>query len=174
MKDARFQTAASREEAFRVMFEAHYARVVRYAESVLADAAAAEDVASEVFKIAWQKFDPQDPFGLPWLIRTAMNRSHDVVRSRYRRSAAVAVLSHTREDDAESALGDLERLAVHEAMQKLAPKDRQVLELTYWTQLSAGEIAQVLKMREAAVWTRLHRARSRMRELLIDEGAEVR
>lgn len=159
----------SKDEVFRRMFETHYPRVVRYASGLLSDGAAAEDVASEVFHVAWVKLDPTTPFGLPWLMRTAMHKCRDVQRSRYRGNAALAALAQLRESHADGP-APIEKLALFEALAKLSPRERQVLELTYWGDLSAGEVAEVLRVKQGAVWTRLHRARTRLRELLGDGG----
>ena len=67
----------------------------------------------------------------------------------------------------------LDRLALVEALSRLSEKDRQIVTLTYWESLSAGEVAQVMRMREGAVWTRLHRARRQLRSALSgEEGGE--
>lgn len=158
---------ALKEGVFLQMFNAHYTRVVRYAHTQLSDHAAAEDIASEVFRVAWQKLDPHAPFGLPWLIRTAMHKSRDAQRGTYRHAAALGVLAHAAHD-ASGEPSHLERLALYEAMSKLAERDRQILQLTYWNDLSAGEVAEVLRIRQGTVWTRLHRARERLRMLMAE------
>lgn len=155
---------SSRGAVFRAMFEAHHERVVLYAESQLGYQAAAEDVAAEVFRVAWQKLDPEAPFGLPWLIRTAMNKCRDVERKVSRGHAAATALASRADVSDES--GELERLHLMDAMARLPFRDRQLLQLTYWHDLSAGEVAEVLRMRQGAVWTRLHRARAKLRDLL--------
>lgn len=155
---------SSRAAAFRAMFEAHHERVLLYAESQVGDQAAAEDVAADVFRVAWQKLDPDAPFGLPWLIRTAMNKCRDVERKLSRGDAATTVLASRAEETYEA--GELDRLHVLDAMARLPFRDRQILLLTYWHDLSAGEVSEVLRMKQGAVWTRLHRARIKLRELL--------
>ncbi|GAA1121600.1 hypothetical protein GCM10009670_09980 [Citricoccus alkalitolerans] len=54
---------------------------------------------------------------------------------------------------------------IHE-LRRLPPDQREVLYLTYWEDLSAGEIAQVLEISVEAVWKRLSRARTLLRDLL--------
>jgi len=160
----------TKQTVFSALFEANYARVLSLAVGQLADHDAAEDVAADVFRIAWEKLDPHDPLGLPWLLRTTLNRTRDVNRMRSRRSAALDTLA----DRARASGGpeDLERIALYEAMARLSASERVVIELTYWAELSAGEVAQVLRIREGAVWTRAHRARAKLRELL-DSPAEA-
>lgn len=167
--------AQAKADVFIQMFEAHYARVVRYAEGQLSGLAAAEDVASDVFRVAWLKLDPREPFGLPWLIRTAMHKSRDVQRSRYRGKAAVEALGERATSTVGDHMSSLDRLSLLEALSKLSGRDRQILHLTYWVDLSAGEVAEVLRIRPGAVWTRLHRARERLRAVLdTDDEMEAR
>lgn len=154
-----------RERVFREVFEAHFGRVVRYVERQTGHTGIAEDIASSVFEVAWRKLDPDNPFGLPWLIRTAMHKTRDYQRREYRGAAAVTALARLAEESPQE-LDELERLALNDALDKLQPKDREIIRLTYWDGLSASEIGAVLRMREGAIWTRLHRARTQLRDRL--------
>jgi RNA polymerase sigma-70 factor (ECF subfamily) len=50
---------------------------------------------------------------------------------------------------------------------QLVPLDQQIaLELTYWEGLSAPEVAHVLRIPEATVYSRLRRAKERLRKAL--------
>lgn len=158
-----------REAVFRQMFASDFSRVVRYVERQLSDHAAAEDVAAEVFRVAWEKLDASDPFRLPWLIRTAMHKTRDYQRRQYRGAAAVDALARFSEEQP-ATIEHLDRIALYDAMTHLSAKDREIVRLTYWDGLSAGEVAEVLRMREGAIWTRLHRARARLRESLHDSN----
>ncbi len=55
---------------------------------------------------------------------------------------------------------------VNAAMQRLSPEHRQVLALREFEQMSYEEIAEVLGVPRGTVESRLHRARSEMREKL--------
>lgn len=149
------------------MFESHFVRVVRYVEGQLSDHAIAEEIAAETFRVAWQKLDPKDPFGLPWLIRTAMHKTRDHQRRTYRGAAAIDAVSRALEEPAEE-LDPLDGLALRAALMTLSDRDVRIVQLTYWVGLSAGEVAAVMHMKEGAVWTRLHRARARLRSALAD------
>ena len=59
------------------------------------------------------------------------------------------------------------------AMTRLRSADALVLQLTYWHDLSAREVAQFMDCSTAAVWVRLTRARAALRALL-DDPAPVR
>jgi len=53
-----------------------------------------------------------------------------------------------------------------EAMAQLSPKDAEVLRLTYWEELSAAEVAEVLGSSEQATWKRISRAKQSLRRVL--------
>lgn len=76
-------------------------------------------------------------------------------------SVAVAVLVA-----ATDTIHPLDALALQQAMKSLNARERQVVVLTYWDELSAGEIADVLRSSQAAVWTTLTRARAKLRAQL--------
>jgi RNA polymerase sigma-70 factor, ECF subfamily len=63
-------------------------------------------------------------------------------------------------------VGDLERLRVREAIQRLPEEAREVILLREWEELSYQEIATVLGCPVGTVMSRLARARSKLRNLL--------
>lgn len=152
-------------EAFREMFDLHFVRVLRFVEGQVSDHTAAEDIAAEVFSVAWQKFDRRDPFGLPWLIRTAMHKTRDFQRREDRKKNAMATVERMAEVASEP-VDSLDIIALEEALRQLSPSDFQVIRLTYWDGMTAGEVAETLRIRPGSVWTRLHRARNRLRNFL--------
>jgi RNA polymerase sigma-70 factor (ECF subfamily) len=70
-------------------------------------------------------------------------------------------------------LRDELRARVRNALEALPPRDREVLVLRYLEQLSTGEIASVLGIREAAVKARHRRALERLRSELDAENGEA-
>lgn len=157
--------AQHRADVFRLMFDSHFQRVLRYIEGQVRDRATAEDIAAEVFSVAWQKLDAREPFGLPWLMRTALHRVHDHHRREYRKASVLRTVERMVEAAVEPT-EQLDILALHEALEKLPSRDLEVIRLTYWHGLSAGEVAAVLRVNPGAIWTRLYRARERLRTLM--------
>jgi DNA-directed RNA polymerase specialized sigma24 family protein len=64
----------------------------------------------------------------------------------------------------------VQRADVTAAMRLLSARDQEVLELHLWEGLDSREIAEVIGLTTAVVRPRLSRARSRLRELLGDDG----
>jgi RNA polymerase sigma-70 factor (ECF subfamily) len=71
-------------------------------------------------------------------------------------------------DEARSETAEL----VHKALARLAPEQRMALELFELHELSIREVANVMGKAETAVRVQLHRARSRMAEMLREAGLD--
>lgn len=139
-------------------------RVYAYVAYRMGDGADAEDVTSETFARALRYRDTYDASkGTPisWLIGIA-RRCVDEAFSRPRPG---------RDPPDRAAAGDLEgaaieRLTVMDAVSRLGERDRELVALHYGADLSAKQIGQRLEMSTNAVEVALHRARSRLREVL--------
>lgn len=151
----------ARREAFDALFESHYLGVLRYLTRRVASPADAEDLAAEVFRIAWQKQNPAEPLSRAWLFKVASNALHDLYRRQGRRADVEAALRRRLEDASENLAVD-DRLALQDAVRRLSTREQEALRLTYWEGLSAAEVGQVLGCRAATVWTLISRARSKL------------
>jgi RNA polymerase sigma-70 factor, ECF subfamily len=142
-------------------------RVHAYVAYRLGDGPDAEDVTSEVFARALrhrQTYDGSkgDPVG--WLIGIARR----VVAEEFaRRAAAPTGLLPDTADAGDLEDDTLRRLALAAAVGALGERDAELIALRYGADLSAREIAGLLNVRKNTVEVALHRARSRLAELLI-------
>jgi RNA polymerase sigma-70 factor, ECF subfamily len=151
------------DERFVDVYTSCYDRVYAYAARRLG-AQAAEDVVAETFTIAWRRLDdlPDEP--LPWLYGVARNvimRHHS---------------GHARQDAAAQALAAEPRAAVTpepaddpalwEAWETLSERDREVLALIAWEELTVRDAARALGCPAAVFSVRLHRARKRLERRL--------
>jgi RNA polymerase sigma-70 factor, ECF subfamily len=59
-----------------------------------------------------------------------------------------------------------EHLVIQSALARLRPKDRELLRLAEWEELTTGELAQVFKCSTNAIAVRLHRAHRRFGQAL--------
>lgn len=160
----------------------HSVMVFRIAYSILRNHHDAEDAAQECFLRVWKHKDRLQEVNntKTWLARIAWTTALDKRRS----SRAMAPLNMVSLSDDQSgaelmqAIPDLapvadEQLAGAE-MQKLLerliaglPEElRHPLELSTVQELSSGEIAEVMKIPEGSVRTRLFRARKQLKEKL--------
>lgn len=163
--NTRKRTPVIDETEFVALFREHHNAVRRFIERRVSDREVAADLTMDCFEIAWRKRDPRDPFGLPWLYRTARNLIANEYRRREREGALwTHIEDHVRALASEAEPAMARRLV--EAIRGLPEREREILWLTYWEDLSAAEVAVVMEMNTGAVWTRLNRVRARLRPLL--------
>lgn len=153
----------------RAGFEAVYRRHLPAVSAYLARRVArddVEDLAADVFAIAWRKRASVTPGEeLPWLYRIA---SYQVANHRRRLAARTNVLALLTAPDAAppaSALEDADpQLA--EAWRDLAPRHREVLALVVIDELPVSQAAIALGASANAVSIRLHRAKRALADAL--------
>ncbi|GAA3661535.1 RNA polymerase sigma factor [Microbacterium marinilacus] len=159
----------AKETAFRDLFDQYLPRVRAHLECLVEEQDEVDELTAEVFVVAWRKLDPRRPMSLPWLLRTADNKLRDRTRSASSRARALDALSRGLQSP-KQPLHPLEALALRQALAKLTARERQVVVLTYWDELSAGEVAEALRCSQASVWTTLSRARAKLRKQLEANG----
>jgi RNA polymerase sigma factor (sigma-70 family) len=147
---------------FRTVFDANYHHVLGYALRRTGSKEDAEDVVAETFLTAWRRLDrlPEGAGVRPWLYGIARKvlanqRRGDVRRARL--NGRVSSFAAQQPSDVPDEVA-----AVAAAFAQLSDDDREVLALTAWEELHAGEIATVLGCSRNAARIRLHRARRRL------------
>jgi RNA polymerase sigma-70 factor (ECF subfamily) len=132
------------------------------------DPATADDVLAETLLVCWRRLDelPDDP--LPWsygVARNCLANAERGVRRQQRLAARIAAVDPPPEASAgPDPVGDPD---LDEALAALREEDAELLRLWAWEQLTPAEIAEVLDITPNAASIRLHRAREKLRELLI-------
>ena len=145
-----------------------YSLIVR----VVRDGALAEDLVQETFLRVWnraQGFDAQRGALGPWLLAVARNRAIDYLRSASGRERNALELE---EVDHPSLYTDMERdiLAsdkarmIRAALEKLAPNQREVIELAYFEGLTQTEMAERMGQPLGTVKTWVRTALKNLRE----------
>jgi RNA polymerase sigma factor (sigma-70 family) len=148
---------AAREHEFIALHTQHFTRVYHYIAYRINDQTRAEELAADVFRIAWEKRSDEPP-GIGWLIATARNVLGNEYKGRRRRQH----LFERLEEEArtrETAEDDGQRAAVAEVLMSLNDRDREVLMLSYWDDLTTAELSESLECSPSAAAVRLHRAR---------------
>ena len=145
-----------------------YSLIVR----VVRDGALAEDLVQETFLRVWnraQGFDAQRGALGPWLLAVARNRAIDYLRSAVGRERNAIELE---EVDHPALYTDMERdilasdkaRVVRAAIEKLAPKQREVIELAYFEGLTQTEMAERMGQPLGTVKTWVRAALRNLRE----------
>jgi RNA polymerase sigma-70 factor (ECF subfamily) len=127
------------------------------------DGDVAEDLAAEVFAIAWNRWTDVPREVRPWLFGVAQNVLADDRRAQGRWDRLVLRIGTARapaDDDPIAATTSV--LDLHVAWARLRDADREVLALVTWDGLTGREAAQILRCTRAAFSVRLSRARDRV------------
>lgn len=160
---------------FEVLMRRHNQRVYRAARAVLRDANEAEDVMQDAYVRAYEhlaEFEGRARFST-WLTRIAVHEAIARVRRRKRFDSLdshqeEALMSTPPGSSPEQRASDVEMRSVLEtAIDKLPDEFRSVFVLRAVEGMSGAEVAEGLGIPEDTVKTRLHRARSRLQEMLV-------
>ena len=154
--------------AFDELFLRYWQKLRRFFIRRLDDRSGAEELAQDTFLIVFRAASRYEPRAL---FRTYLYAIGLRVLRRERRRARVRALLFLREPSREPGAPHRADtgLWIRDVLQRLPAKDREVLMLREYDQLSYVEIATVLGMRVNTVRSRLFRARQALRELLLSE-----
>ncbi|MGH9464283.1 MAG: RNA polymerase sigma factor [Thermoanaerobaculia bacterium] len=178
------RTLAGDPDAFRALVERYQRGVFGIVLQLVRDRAAAEDLAQEAFLKAYRaldSFELERKFS-SWLFKIAHNTAIDHLRRRRPDAVPLESAEEGGPDlldtlaapahDSPEALARRRRLAaaLEEAVARLRPNYRLVMELRFRQGLSYEEIAEVTGLPLGTVKTHLHRARKGMAQTLIELG----
>ena len=170
------QTARGDRTAFEQLYRAYHKRIFGYLFRMLSNGEAAEEIASDVMLEMWKAAGTfrGDSQVSTWLVGIA--RFKGLSHLRRGRADAVEVEaanevadSHDLQDEA--LMKDSMKATIKQALSKLSPDHREVMELTFFQDFSYPEIAKLLDIPVNTVKTRMFHARKQLRELLHAAGA---
>jgi RNA polymerase sigma factor (sigma-70 family) len=166
--------------AFTEIFDRHFAVIHAYLER-RTGRDRADDLAAETFRVAFQqraRYRPLRESALPWLYGIASNLLLRDRRAEARRLRALARLDGQAPDGeaaaeraGERADAEALRPSLFAALAQLEPRDRDVLLLVAWEELSYEEVAEALAIPVGTVRSRLNRARGQIRRALPESVA---
>jgi RNA polymerase sigma-70 factor, ECF subfamily len=145
--------------AFERLVRRYQAHVWRFLRHLLGDAALAEDVTQETFLRLYQRlptFAGRSKFST-WVFRVARNAGVDALRAARRHDRLLAELPAARPGPAPDA-----RVEAMAAVASLSPKLREALLLVEVFGFAYREAAEVLRVPEGTVKSRVFQARVRL------------
>lgn len=165
--------------AFDQLLLRYQAMVLRVAYKTLQQEDDAKDAAQEIFLKIYRSlagFKPEARFST-WVYRITVNQCYNVLRSRRRRRWLVPFQKDAQEAEKQQTaashsdpLEEVEKQEriqqVRQALARLPADQRLAMILHRYEGLSYQEIAEATKSSVAAVESRLHRARKKMRLFL--------
>jgi len=119
-----------------------------------------DDAVQECLLKAWNKRDQlkDERFMQTWVIRILLNECHNIRKKRNREPALGQVLNPVAPADSDYEL--------HDALLKLDDSLRLPILLHYIEGYSVKEIAQILRLPQGTVKSRMSRARQKLREII--------
>lgn len=168
------------EEAFARLVALHEKRVYALTLRITGNQEDAADAAQEAFLSAWRglpNFRGDAGFST-WLYRLASNAAIDHLRKNRRQRGEASLDDEALGVDAVDAAPSLQeraesaelREAVRRSMGELSWEHREVLDLREYQELSYEEISERLGVDLGTVKSRISRARSALRKILLKSG----
>ncbi len=156
------------------LFAAHYVRLVRVAWLLVRDTGRAEELVQDAFVDLHRRWSrlrtPGDAAG--YLHVSVVNRSRSVLRHQKVVRATPPERADVEESAEAGALRGLERQRVLDGLARLPGRQREVLVLRYYAQLSEAETADALGIGRGSVKSHASRGIRGLRAVLggSDEG----
>ena len=158
---------------FEALYRTARDDVFAYVATLLRDRGAAEDVTALAFERAFRKsksFDARRGSERAWLFGIARNAALDELRKRKRTAQLAIDVEDVTPAPEEEMDRKLRRAAVRSALAELPARERELIALKFHAGLDNAELAAVLGVSVSNAGTRLHRALTKLREILDDQS----
>jgi RNA polymerase sigma-70 factor (ECF subfamily) len=159
-------------EAFDVLYHRYVRSMFGLALRRLRDRQRAEDAVQETFAAVWRSaasYRPERGPAAPWLYAIARNAIVDRFRTQIDTTGEVPEIVSADPGPADAAETSFVSWRVHRALETLPPREREVVELAYWSGLSQSEVAEYLHIPLGTVKTRTRSALARLADVLEGE-----
>ena len=144
------------EDGFIEAFDDLFTRAFRLCRRMVGDAPTAEDLAAEALARAYARWPKVSALAHrdAWVLRVAANLAVDTVRQRARQRMTGAASVEAHPED---------RVVLQAALRRLPARQREVVVLRHFTDLSEQEVADALGIAVGSVKTHNHRALAALR-----------
>ena len=152
----------SRELLVEKLLIENYEKYYRLAFSYVHNEADAMDIVQEgAYKamLKWESLERED-FAETWIYRIMLNEIFSMLRKRTRNEESMADPDCLEEIPAETPV---DSLSLREALDRLSPKEKALVELRYFEDLKLEEIAGILDENLSTVKSRLYRTLQKLR-----------
>jgi RNA polymerase sigma-70 factor (ECF subfamily) len=160
----------------QTLYGRHHVRVFRFLVRLVGEASA-EDILSEVFFDVWQqagRFEARSSV-TTWLLSIARFKALSVLRKR-RDVALGPEVAEAVEDDTDTPEVTVQKASkaavLRRCLDGLSVEHREVIDLVYYHERSVEEVAEILRIPEGTVKTRMFHARKRLSEILAAAGID--
>jgi RNA polymerase sigma-70 factor (ECF subfamily) len=160
-------------QAFEILYGRYVRPVFGLALRRLGDRGHAEDAVQEAFAAIWRSastYKPERGAAGGWLYTVARNAIIDRVRRNGPAAdAELPELASSERGPAKRAEDSDVSWRVHRALEDLQPREREVVELAYWSGMSQSEVAAYLHLPLGTVKTRTRSALAHLASALEGE-----
>jgi RNA polymerase sigma factor (sigma-70 family) len=164
---AAHEAISARESDVSELFRAYYLDLVRLAARLVNSSAAAEDIVQDVFASVQRRGKRLDD-PVPYLRAAVVNRARSVLRRR-RVAALLGVMSSAHAQPADTAaLERAEQTRVLAAIKRLPGRQREIVVLRFYEDLTVAEVAHLLGISPGAVSSSAARAMTTLKLALGD------
>jgi RNA polymerase sigma-70 factor (ECF subfamily) len=166
------RTGTGDRSAFEKLYRRYARSVFGLALRRLGDRGRAEEAVQETFVSIWRSaatYKPERGPGAPWLYGVARNAIVDRSRARYEPPAEAPEEPSMETGPDERAEQSWTSWRVHRALETLPEREREVIALAYWSDLSQSEVAERLGIPLGTVKTRTRSALMHLAEVLEGE-----
>ncbi|HNY09958.1 MAG TPA: RNA polymerase sigma factor [Candidatus Wallbacteria bacterium] len=169
-------------KGFEALYDAYYKDVFYFTLNLSGDAHGSLDITQTVFMKAFNEFNKKSVSDISnikaWLFKIAVNEFYQIRRSYVTRiKYMVENLFRFIDRESEVHVEFIEKKILEEEKKDLGKwllqieeKDRAILILRYYDELSYAEISAILEIEEGTVMSRLFRAKEKLRRLMDDES----
>ena len=169
--------AVTDEAAFTELYNEFFPVVYKYLLSKSRSGEMADEAVSRTFLNMYAhlgEYDESRGAFSTWLFRIAVNELRMIFRGQQRSldtswDEGFDPPTPEKESPETRFLKKEREKELHDALMRLPERERKILEMTYWLELSAEQIADELGMTKEAVWTSLSRSRKTLKKYL-EEG----
>jgi len=154
--------------AYRRLVEKYLNRVLHFAERILGDYAAAEDMAQELWIKVWNeapRWQPKAKFST-WLYQVLMNSCIDYKRKKRPVNFAEIEAYDESPGQVDIIISRQKAATVRDAMAKLPERQQIALALCYYEEMSNQKAAEILGVNTGTLQQLLFRARKNLKEML--------
>ena len=158
---------------FEELYEKYADDVLRMSYFYLGDRQQAEDVTQDVFvRLLTHTPELEPGKEKAWLLKVALNRCRDLWRAAWVKRVVLGSPAMELAPAPDRMDERLEQEELMNAIRKLPADFRDVILLHYYQGYGIAEMAQMLKVPEGTISSRLSRGRKKLEEILKESGAQ--
>ena len=161
--------------AFDALIEKYYSKALHIAYLISGNRSDSEDIVQETLVLCWvnRKKIREPEYFETWLFKTLTREAWRYCKKARREPPVEEVFGEDQAGPADvmdEAIKNWEAGEIYKAVKNLPVKQRTVVVLYYYNQMSTKEIARIMNCLEGTVKSRLHTARAGLKQVLADES----